>query len=126
MTELGERTYDIDGNATYSYSLAPSAAQCDAAAANLTAHLNSYNSTVLSLLASQRLGDLRTTGKFGQRISLANTMRGFLNNRYIVWLFVMAGGGIFRCDAAEQWQGQWQQQHLLRIMLHALRGEWGT
>jgi hypothetical protein len=95
VTELGERTYDIDGNATYSYSLTPSAAQCDTAAANLTAHLNSYNSTVLSLLTSQRLGDLRTTGKFGQRLVVENSMRGFLNSRYDKRLFAASIHGVW-------------------------------
>lgn len=78
----GDRSWDIDGNVTYSYAALPSAAQCSTAATNLTAHLASYNSTILNLLASQRLGDLRTTGKFAQRLNVANTMRGFLNSVY--------------------------------------------
>jgi hypothetical protein len=82
VTQYGDRTWDIDGNVTYSYTATPSAAQCTTAATNLTAHVASYNSTILSLLASQRLGDLRTTGKFAQRLSVANTMRTFLNNNY--------------------------------------------
>jgi hypothetical protein len=55
---------------------------CDTAAANLTTHLNSYNSTILSLLVSQRLGDLRSTGKFAQRYSIANSLRSFLANNH--------------------------------------------
>lgn len=82
VTQYGDRTWDIDGNITYSYTATPSAAQCTTAATNLTAHVASYNSTILSLLASQRLGDLRTTGKFAQRLSVANTMRASLNNNY--------------------------------------------
>lgn len=83
VTQLGDRTFDIDGNATYSYNVDPVPQPfCDAAAANLTAHLNSYNSTILSLLASQRLGDLHTTGKFAQRYSVANSLRSFLADNY--------------------------------------------
>lgn len=78
----GDRTWDIDGNVTYTYAATPTAAQCTTATTNLTAHLSSYNSTILSLLSSQRLGDLRTTGKFAQRLGVANAMRTFLNSRY--------------------------------------------
>lgn len=82
VIQLGERAWDIDGNATYSYSLSPSQAECDTAVTNLTAHLNSYNSTILSLLSSQRLGDLRTTGKFAQRLKVASNIRRFLSSKY--------------------------------------------
>lgn len=50
--------------------------------ANLTAHLNSYNIIILSLLSSQRLGDLRTTGKFAQRLRVASNIRSFLSSKY--------------------------------------------
>jgi hypothetical protein len=82
VTQLGDRAWDIDGNATYSYSMSPSQAECDATVANLTSHLSSYNSTILSLLSSQRLGDLRTTGKFAQRLRVANNIRRFLSSKY--------------------------------------------
>jgi len=83
ITQLGSRSVDIDGNVTYSYSTSPiPQAQCDAAAANMIKHLNSYNSTILNMLASQRLGDLKTTGKFAQRGSVASTLRTFLANQY--------------------------------------------
>lgn len=83
ITQLGDRSTDIDGNITYSYSLAPiPQALCDAAAANMAKHLGSYNSTILSLLASQRLGDLKTTGKFALRGSVAGGLRAFLLSRY--------------------------------------------
>lgn len=83
ITQLGSRSTDIDGNVTFSYSTSPiPQAQCDAAAANMIKHLNSYNSTILNMLASQRLGDLKTTGKFAQRGTVASTLRTFLANRY--------------------------------------------
>jgi len=79
---LGVRTYDSLGNATYSYSASPAQSDCEAAVANLTAHRSSYNSTVMSLLVNQRLGNLRDTGKFAVRASVATALRTFLSARY--------------------------------------------
>lgn len=85
---MGDRTYDIDGNATITYiTTAPADAAalealCDTALTNLTAHRASYNSTVLKYLVVQRLGNLRDTGKFAVRYKTADTLKGFLNQKY--------------------------------------------
>lgn len=84
VAQLAEPSWDAQGNVTFTLSPAGAipAAVCDTAAANLTAHLASYNSTVISLLANQRLGDLRTTGKFAQRWGVAAALRAFLVATY--------------------------------------------
>lgn len=79
---MGIRNYDSFGNATYTYSTTPAQSDCDAAITNLTSHRSSYNSTVMSLLVNQRLGNLRDTGKFAVRASVATTLRTFLTARY--------------------------------------------
>lgn len=101
---LAKPAWDAQGNVSYTVSPAGAvpAAVCDAAAANLTAHLAAYNSTVISLLANQRLGDLRTTGKFAQRGSVAAALRAFLAASYpeLVGAIFVAPRGADASDVA--------------------------
>lgn len=81
--QVADRSWDAYGNVTDTYYSAPvPQATCDTATANLTTHLASYNATIISLLASQRLGDLRTTGKFATRIAVTASLRAFLTANY--------------------------------------------
>ncbi len=45
------------------------------AATNLTAHRASLNATLIKLLVTQRLGNLRDTGKYGARAAVLASLR---------------------------------------------------
>lgn len=81
VTVLGDRTYDAQGNASYSYG-APTEQLCATALSNLTNHKASYTNTLLKYLVVQRLGNLRDTGKYAVRNTVATSLRTFLANNY--------------------------------------------
>ncbi|KAI8467677.1 MAG: hypothetical protein J3K34DRAFT_480735 [Monoraphidium minutum] len=82
ITQLSDRAWHANGTNTVTTPPTIDATICATAAANLTAHRNAFNATLLSWLVTQRLGNLATTGKIANRTAVIAALRAALDDNH--------------------------------------------